>query len=1239
MYDQPTLDFPTGDYSNVEAPNFAYQQHNSRVFLQTQVPPSEDLPFRGSSLEMDRTDAQDLLLHKQSGQLSQPAYMVSDDSLAYNPQNPTMLPLSSTLAGPQASWTQKSVAQPTMSSFQPTLPSAALGASATLRDLGANKKSMPPSKGSSDLEDGQVSSGEVSEEEHQPESGIINGYISRTSHPDDGETGRRQSLIESRVIVGRLVQELYTWGLDLQDMLGEVTNPGALRMFFEELGLPISNASQVDSDIQKPAAFEGADSQSSRSRPELSTSIPRATEGVLANLSTAQTPFNSVESQNTQASNPNQGANRSTPMDRKALIAQKLAAKSSKGFSSSTNSGIQATKTGDTQEVPQAKVFGQAGLSTFQIGAEGESDNVPQKPITEGFSDLEARRKAQTELARKRLEALKHKAAAKDHSEGPNSSKALVQLPLPPDKSIQKDFDSVAASPNTPIVQHVGQTSARRLSYFSPVAQSPAFNIPGLFSAAQNSYTELPLNGVNSDKNEIAPAATTPAPDLQALSVPVEEMESVGMQYTQGPHSLQRSVEPPQKRQKASDFLESPLSGPARSQPRDDGGVIIDISDDESDQSHQYLDVPDVERTDTSVQDVDQIGEPLPFTGTLSPEKEPSSIHTQALPLALPAHKNQDTKGLKSKEMEIESMNRKIAELEANIRARKAKQIVSRPSSPSSTAQDSSDISRLITTKKLVLKENQLQSDTAPRQNDPNEEHQRRSPVSTQAPISRAISEVECGFKQVRSISGSIAPLLEEEMGPSEMILGQELGHSQNSQVPTGVAYRPTPKELDQFPNGQLDLEARKVSRRAEIESGLPILNEEIEKVRLKLRSLKKQESELEAEIQRGVEGRRLLLEELKRLSQVADAMQITDEPEMSFEGIESRRAPSAVEGQIIDKELPMPGDDQEFQISDKILQNSDTEEGVALNGEAGQLNIGHPRVSGDSGFDRASQSNFQHHDKQDEDVMDISRSDIDEGEITDGASQSHNDEADTNWFEMGLESAQNAAHQQSSKDSEGGRWFDSADNESRTSEFTNDVSDSKRQFDPTEEVEDMEDEMAYEPPNDFMAIDLDPNSYTTNGEAGTNRVDGSDSNEEGKSMSNANATSISPSRQMMGDGSAQTERQPSSANEPSPPNVDEDSDADYEPPEPPNASDIAFTEPQSLASHAQSPLNSSPGAHEKDANEDNNLSKEVTDYKQNPLPTNIQQESRFVPYESLLKQFKSYRSNPEYIHEFPGGV
>ena len=72
----------------------------------------------------------------------------------------------------------------------------------------------------------------------------------------------------------------------------------------------------------------------------------------------------------------------------------------------------------------------------------------------------------------------------------------------------------------------------------------------------------------------------------------------------------------------------------------------------------------------------------------------------------------------------------------------------------------------------------------------------------------------------------------------------------------------------------------QRLERRAAIEAGLPILDAEVEKTEQKLLLLRRQVEDLELELERGIKGRRDLVEELQglRTPPNAPAERITDD-------------------------------------------------------------------------------------------------------------------------------------------------------------------------------------------------------------------------------------------------------------------------------------------------------------------------------------------------------------------------
>jgi archaellum component FlaC len=70
-------------------------------------------------------------------------------------------------------------------------------------------------------------------------------------------------------------------------------------------------------------------------------------------------------------------------------------------------------------------------------------------------------------------------------------------------------------------------------------------------------------------------------------------------------------------------------------------------------------------------------------------------------------------------------------------------------------------------------------------------------------------------------------------------------------------------RQLDPVKAQQIEMKRK---RKAELESGLPILDAEVERARSKLDQMRREMERMEEEIRKGLEGRKLLVQELEAL-------------------------------------------------------------------------------------------------------------------------------------------------------------------------------------------------------------------------------------------------------------------------------------------------------------------------------------------------------------------------------------
>lgn len=609
-------------------------------------------------------------------------------------------------------------------------------------------------------------------------------------------------------------------------------------------------------------------------------------------------------------------AGESKAVDRKEYIARMLAAKAGKPASSaSTPAVLMATTSTKTSSVVQTKTPPAPSNSipvtnpqVVQITTGPNTSSSPQ-PRKEDV-EAEAKRKSQTDLARQKIEALKIRESQQQETRtaASNEEKHQKQQPLLVPQ-IQGPFDRPMTAPQSTVPSRQG-------SYFSPTSQKPPFSIPGLFMTSDALQSAKPPQQMGRPNPE-----TSQLKDSQVVFPPVQlQSYSSALQF---PNLLSITADPPslpsytvdttaatlpsihetptvnhRKRQKAADFIDSPslrVKKPLGEQEH--SSVIIDISeDDASSLADEILDVElEYERnglalqprskgtgieTQKSFRDVPPLSE--------IPNRKKAAVTTP--PATQTPAQTKDTKGLKTKEMEIEQMNRRIKELEQRITAKKT---ISRAQTPgaSGSAMVSSPASQ---SSQKVIEQSGVSTDVA------NPAHQLVSPAPArysslpavgttesakeeelaaeqqlqEVELAKAEVESELAADAIRASQENRQALEDISKGPDQDRQQWLEEDNQGNQKEAAIETRETDKSqrrqqqvLDEGQQRRLQEERRRL-RKTEIESGLPVIDATVERTRQRLQNLRKEIEDLEEEVQRGVEDKKVLLEELYRLSQ-----------------------------------------------------------------------------------------------------------------------------------------------------------------------------------------------------------------------------------------------------------------------------------------------------------------------------------------------------------------------------------
>ena len=627
-------------------------------------------------------------------------------------------------------------------------------------------------------------------------------------------------------------------------------------------------------------------------------------------------------------------------LDRKEYIARMLAAKAGKpALSAPTLVSSKISTITDLRASPQVRSSAAAAASgpTAVQQALSESADIAQG-IQKKDSDVEAKRKAQTDLARQKIEALKLRENTQQQIRSATSNDTLRDIKQSPAKSFTNNPVESSVPTPRPLL-------SRQSSYFSPASQKPPFSIPGLFmtlDAPEPVDTSQPLPNETSavSPRRVGNATFDSSEESQPPQAAISAKPSTANK-TQFPESFDLNSVPSEtiatttsssrKRQKASDFIDSPSTRVKRPLGQQETtSLIIDISDDElsnssSEEEPLVVDLSDRRNTLPTASQATASGHGKEMPGKSLVPLDDFSPRTKAVmtpPAAQVFGQNGDLKGLKSKELEIELMNRKIAELEQRI-AIKAKQNTSRSHSPRTSSRDTfsptpDEALQQINGTSIVplsISESQI-GDTA---RDKNRESSvapaegNDSAAAEHLNAERQLEEVELAKAEVeRSLAAEITraatandSLAREKREPnpqaeeaSNFLEGGQLFREEQQRVqdeehlrlkesqtppPRGDTGLSRPYEVDhplQEQGRKRFLDEQWQARKSEIELGLPLLDAEVEKTRKRLESLRKEIAVLETELQKGIEGRQGLIEELNSASRSREALAGPTDPD-----------------------------------------------------------------------------------------------------------------------------------------------------------------------------------------------------------------------------------------------------------------------------------------------------------------------------------------------------------------------
>ena len=825
---------PSAQYPYPPTSSYPHQTHPSSSYTHANAPAPAAPSYPGLNLDQPAISA--------GFDTSAPVFHPSeqDPSLYYDPRNANFLPLSTRLDSKDVQSKSSQRHEQIVTSIASRYQDDHDEYSPTSHHPEIAQRSIenenPPNISDDELEEGELSEdGSHASLQDNTRDRLLR---TRPTGMTDGACDDmvQRSIVDSQRLTRNLIVEMYSWGVTFDDMVREVDHPEQLRASFLEAGLPVTTHDKPrmigDSAVPSATHTTKDGTQHSISQMRQGIAVPQDGEPELMTSTSAVTTTELLPVVEVEVSSIN-GDGR--PLDRKALIAQKLAAKSVIARASPATDRKQTDVSASTSR-PEDQ------LSGNRTGFPRQQSESPSGTP----SDLEAQKKAQTELARRRMEALKQKMAGKDASNQATLFDQVPRAPLPsmptPPALLTNDIEPQMSAP------------PRKSSYFSPVSQSQLFSIPGLMPVPDAVNNMEARSDPEQDLQQNSHEDSHPSLEKTGLPEPRHRPQSAFI-----PDDPVHASEPGHasrpKRLEASDFIDVAETSTNKSHLDADAGVIIDISDEESDQSDDdhaiivsqaSLTRSDLSKDTNSSTTILRAGQPI------AQRQKPqltSSTSASGTPKALLTPRAQEDEDLKSKELKIQSLTRKIAELEAKRLGKRDKVI-------SGNMQFVSQVSGLPVSQSSTL--DQLVDATLPQTVS---KHRANSALAVE-PFSISDQQVPPPKDDFQRLAAKDSQVYDasKRADDARSVSMDPAAHEATER--SAKRHGDDGRGTDQSPTHD------KSSRCTEIEQGIPLLDKEIGRARQKLISLKQQEFELEVEIQRGLDGKRMLMEELKRLLQ-----------------------------------------------------------------------------------------------------------------------------------------------------------------------------------------------------------------------------------------------------------------------------------------------------------------------------------------------------------------------------------
>lgn len=573
---------------------------------------------------------------------------------------------------------------------------------------------------------------------------------------------------------------------------------------------------------------------------------------------------------------------------------------------------------GQSVSVPLAQSFDSANQTNKAVVRTEDAPSTEHilDSTVKNEADAEAKKRAKTELARQKIEELKNRGSIAQSSNLINS-KGLPPSLEPVEKSQLRlsQEEPTATGHYTPISQAIPANST-----FMTLSRKPTITIPGLFMESMPPEPVLLIDQPESSLDNTDPQAEpciVPISDFQDSGVKrsEEEPESSPLQSAFGVNSISlnlvKQVQPvakaePRRRQKAADFIDSaPTQARRPLGHNNDTSVIIEVSDNEEmgDTENENIDIDEDIAMDIdednfqssptkqphsieSMPGKQKLIRDLPPLSDFPPRKKISLNAVLTPPVVQTPAKIKDPESYQTKVKEIEVMNRRIAELEQRI---KAKHTASRADTPGTPRRSASP--------KLLEASAGSQEEPRPEAKhmivnvtDDQIEVRNSKDVKEDTPLSEETSSISAAdasvpskitevaeavqtIGQERNLEEKHAQDLERTEADTERLRGaQEAINIEQERIFAEAQARDIERakvnvEQLRLTEATETAEKKRKMRLSEIDSGIPMLDAEVEKSKQELSSLEQKVEVLKNQVQKAEEWKRVLLEERSELS------------------------------------------------------------------------------------------------------------------------------------------------------------------------------------------------------------------------------------------------------------------------------------------------------------------------------------------------------------------------------------